>query len=517
MSKLTIYSKEALLKLKLKRELQSDYMKFVQYAFFMKEKKKFNTNSHHTSISEFLTKIVNGDMKNGIINIAPRYSKTSMAVVYFVPWCYANNPRCNFMHLSYSDSLVEENSDDIREVMKSDWYQDLWPLRFRKEKDSKKKWKIDGGGTFFAAPTGGQVTGMGAGSSDEDDEDIAYAWLESYGDYLDTVRFNEKAPHGEFSGAILIDDPIKPDDAFSEQLRGKINRRLTNTILSRRNSPKRTPIILMMQRVHDDDMTGHCLSGRTGEKWEHLAMPTLQDDGKALWPFMHSVEQLEQMQGADAMTFAGQYQQQPAPPEGAIIKRSQIKYYDTAPHIDTFDRVIHSWDFTFKGLDNSDFVVGQVWGVLGAKKYLIYQVRDRMNFVESLKAIEQIAEMFPQYHAILVEEKANGAAIVSSIESKISRVVPISPAKSKESRLFAVSPEFQAGNVLLPSDEPWVGFFVEELIGFPNWKNDDQVDACTQVLNYLRDENHGSFLDFLEKDDEGGSFGFSGGIKSQQF
>ena len=458
----------------LKRKLEGSLKEYVAWYFQVMHGDKFIFSWHHDVIIEHLVDIYEGRRRNLIINIAPRYSKTEIVVKAFISWCFAVAPKCKFIHLSYSDDLALDNSSQIKEIVTSQEYQDIWPIELKTDSKSKKKWYTTDGGGVYATSTGGQITGFGAGGMSD-----------------------------SFEGAIVIDDPIKPTDAHSETIRGKINDRFNNTIKSRLNNPKKTPIIVIMQRVHEDDMTGFLLGGGSEFEFDHLCLPSLNEDGpsehdprdvdEALWPEKHTTEMLKNMEDKAPVVFAGQYQQRPAPQEGISIKRSWIKYWTTLP--EKFDTVGASWDFTFKKSTTSDYVVGQVWGVKGPKKYLLDQTRDRMNFTEALAAIKQMNNSWPECEFILVEEKANGAAIIDSIELEMDNIIAINPTESKEARLMAVSPLFKAGSVYYPEKEHFTKICVEEVISFPNAKHDDTVDATSQFLNYMRERRSGTMTE----------------------
>lgn len=448
-----------------KRRLEKDLLEFLIWIFEVIKKDEFLENWHHREIADTLMKVYRGELTHVIINLPPRYTKTELVIKAFVAWCLAKNPKCKFIHLSYSDDLALDNSSSIKETVLSDEFQRLWPTELKQDSKSKKKWYTREGGGVYATSTGGQITGFGAGGMGED-----------------------------FEGAILIDDPLKPDDARSDTIRTRINERFNNTIKSRTNSRK-TPIIIIMQRLHEDDFSGFLLNGGSEFEWYHLNLPAINEDGPgpqdprqvgdALWEQKHTVEDLKAMEKTSAMTYAGQYQQRPAPAEGNIIKQAWFKFYYELPQ--SLYYKIHSWDMAFKKTNQSDYVVGQVWGKDGNDFYLVDLLRERMSFGESLKAVKHLVKRHPDYKACLIEDKANGPAIVSSIRDEISRVIAINPEDSKEARFEAVAPIVEAGQVYLPhpSIAPWVRNFIQELITFPNAANDDQCDSFSQALNWL--------------------------------
>jgi len=472
----------------LKRRLENDLLDFIMWQFEHIKKEEFLESWHHRSICDVLMKVYRGELQHVIINLPPRYTKTEIVIKGFVAWCLARNPKCKFIHLSYSDDLALDNSSAIREIVTSDEYQNLWPLELKRDSDSKKKWfNIQGGGMYSTA-TGGQITGFGAGAVNST----------------------------SFAGAILIDDPLKPDDAGSDTIRNRMNERFNNTIKSRTNS-KNTPIIIIMQRLHEDDMAGFLLGMGSEYKFYHLNLPAVNEDGpseydprskgEALWPNKHDEVQLEKMRVADGGNFAGQMQQRPAPEEGNIFK--WFKYYKVLPE-DTYYKV-HSWDFTFKEKSKNkrnqvDFVVGTEWGKRRHNKdiYLFpNMVRARMGFTDSKDSLVLFANANPGYKAILIEDKANGSAIMDALKKSIKRIIAVEPTGSKKERAEAVAPLWQAGNVYLPDPSicPWIVDFVNELKVFPNGKHDDQVDSMTQAVEYLDALGGVSLKDVNKKSD----------------
>lgn len=238
--------------------------------------------------------------------------------------CIARNPKAKFIHLSYSDELALDNSEKCKTTVQSKEYQDFWSVKISAKTDSKKKWYTTDGGGVYATAAGGQVTGFGAGSladieaAEEEEED-------EFDDFF-AGELEEYADPNLFYGAIVIDDPIKVDDAFNETPRDKANNRLVDTIMSRRNS-RNTPIVVIMQRLHEDDMSGFILNGGTGEPVYHLCLPALIDDKTSIWPEKHSVEELRRMRRTKRTTFMSQYQQDPAPEEGTFFDISLIKRF----------------------------------------------------------------------------------------------------------------------------------------------------------------------------------------------
>lgn len=256
-----------------------------------------------------------------MITIAPRFGKTKITVIDWIARSIARNPRAKFIHLSYSDELALQNSSEARELVALPQYQELWPVKIKSDSDSKKKWYTEQGGGVYATAAGGAVTGFGAGSladveTESEDED---EWLDDF--------FNEEESEpldpNLFYGAVIIDDSIKVDDAYNENERNKVNKRLNTTIKNRRNS-RNTPLVIIMQRLNEEDMAGFVLANGMGEKFYHLNLPAIVDfkmpTERSLWPAKHTLEELKAMMAADHATFMAQYMQDPTPDDGVFFK-----------------------------------------------------------------------------------------------------------------------------------------------------------------------------------------------------
>jgi len=305
----------------LRLEMLTSVEAFTRAMFMAQQRRSFAVSWHHRQIFKALQDVVDGRCKRLIINMPPRYSKTETVIKSFTAWCFALNPRCKFLHLSYSDMLVNDNSATIRSVMSDPLYRELFPgSALEKEKGSATRWKTKAGGEFYAVSTQGQVTGFGAGLVDEDPDDDAYRGLT--GDArLDELLGLLDAKSNVFNGAILIDDPMKPEDGESELVRERINTRFESTIRNRVNS-RNTPIIIIMQRLHENDLCGYLMEKEPGE-WTVLSLPAIQRDPvtgeeRALWPMKHTLEELHRLRDVNPAIFDTQYMQDPKPKEGLM-------------------------------------------------------------------------------------------------------------------------------------------------------------------------------------------------------
>ena len=261
----------------IKVKCENDLLFFTRYIYKENHRRNFIVAPHFVLIAEFLTKVFNGEIKRGIINIPPRYGKTELAVKCFISWALAKNSASKFIHLSYSDDLALDNSSQTKEYIESECFQSLWGMKLKKDAQGKKKWFNEDGGGVYATASGGAITGFGAG--------VAESKI--------------------VSGAIIIDDPLKPDDANSDAKRSAVNERYNSTIRSRVND-RETPIIVIMQRLHEEDLSGFLLNGGSGEKWEHLCLPALDENNNPLWVEKHDFNELEQIRQANRYNFAGQ-------------------------------------------------------------------------------------------------------------------------------------------------------------------------------------------------------------------
>ena len=283
----------------LRLELLTSFEKYTKAMFKAQYHRSFIVAEHHKKMFAALQDVVDGKCKRLIINIAPRYGKTELVIKSFISWCFALNPKCRFLHLSYSDILVNDNSDTIRSIMLEQLYTTLFPQSaLASEKGSAKRWKTKAGGELYAVSTQGQVTGFGAGNVDIDpelDKMDGGNNIFTFDDHTNEMLNMIGATTNIFQGAIVIDDPIKPEDAESDIVRELINMRFENTIRNRTNS-RNTPIIIIMQRLHEHDLCGY-LHEIEPDEWTVLSLSAIQTDPetgeeRALWPMKHTLEEL---------------------------------------------------------------------------------------------------------------------------------------------------------------------------------------------------------------------------------
>jgi hypothetical protein len=297
---------------------------FTRYFFKKRYNRKFVVNKHHEIICEALERVLNGELTRLIINIAPRYSKTELVVKNFIANCLGLNPSAKFIHLSYSDTLALDNSEEIKDLVEHESFQQMFPdVQIKKDSQAKKKWYTTLGGGVYATAAAGQVTGFGAGSVEEEFDEFLNE-IEQDG-HIDPILKKKK-----FGGAIVIDDSIKPEDADSDTIRERVNSRFDSTIRNRTNSRK-TPIIIIGQRLHPNDLAGYVQKIEPGV-WTVISLPALyvNEAGElcALWPHKHTVEELLALKQINDIVFERQYQQNPKPKTGLLFPIQDLHFYD---------------------------------------------------------------------------------------------------------------------------------------------------------------------------------------------
>jgi predicted phage terminase large subunit-like protein len=435
----------------LKVMCEKDLLFFTRYIFKENTRRNFTVSPHFVLIANKLMEVINGNVKRLIINIPPRYGKTELAVKNFIAYGLAINPQSKFIHISYSDDLALDNSSQAKEYVESDAFQKFWQMKLKKDAQGKKKWFNEDGGGVYATASGGAITGFGAGVADSK----------------------------IFSGAIIIDDPLKPDDSISEVKRKSVNERYNSTIRSRVNDSN-TPIIVIMQRLHEEDLSGFLLDGGSGEEWEHLCLPALDENNNPLYPEKHSFEELEQIRQANRYNFAGQYMQLPAPEEGGEWKKEWFQI------IDKKEVPINSlkWELFIDGAytkntanDPTGFQIGAKWG----NNYVIYSSVDKyLEMPELLKFIpNHINASDVKVSLILVEPKASGKSLQQMVKSttglSIAEIRTEFVNNSKIENARTCSSFIEGGRVYLIKGS-WNEPFLNQVGTFPNAKHDEHID-----------------------------------------
>lgn len=472
----------------------------TQWFFMDRENRKFVTNYHHRQICEVLEAVLRGEITKVIINIAPRYSKTDLAVKNFVSHALSLNPSAKFIHLSYSDDLALDNSEAIKDIVNFESYKAMFPkVRIKTGSDSKKKWYTTEGGGVYATSAAGQVTGFGAGKVDHEDPDHAGQVEDSeFEEYLDGI-IDELTMKSGFGGALIIDDPIKPEDADSEAKRTRINERFDSTIRNRVNSRK-TPIIIIMQRLHEKDLCGHLMeeegyvttldeSRLHPEKWFVLSMPVINTDSEgnevALWPFKHTLEELKRMEDKNPIVFGRQYLQNPQPKKGFLY--SGFKTYTEIPYTKRVIRKAY--------IDTADTGSDYLCSIAYIETEIGMFVLDVLYTQAPMETTEpQTVTQLTKYtiDRALIESNNGGRSFARSVESQLrvaknlkTKVEWFHQSNNKEARIFTQSSQVM-NLVFFPDgwDQRWPKFHkhITTYMAQGGNKNDDAEDTITGMV-----------------------------------
>lgn len=460
----------------LKYEAEKNFILFVMMMFKEHTGMKFIPYPHIMKIVAVLHAVADGRLRRVVINIAPRYGKTEIVVKMFIAWGLALNPRARFIHVSGSAELAMDNSAMAKEYIQSEHYQKIWPMELKFDQQSKHKWFNKLGGGCYATSIGGQITGFGAGTrTSRKDIDL------ELGD--DGKPIN---PFKGFSGAILIDDANKPEDSFSESKREGVNKSYTSTVKSRVNNPKETPIILIQQRTHENDLSGFLLNGGSGEKWYHLNLPVLDKDNNPLCEAIHSFKQIEIIRKSDRYNFASQYMQTPTPDEGGVWLRDWFKIIKPAeaPPIERWRLYIDGAYTKKKKNDPSGLMLSAKHG---KNLYILTASSKFLEFPELIKHIPIfIRANNADVDLIRIEPKASGLSIAQELRDKtkfnVTEIRGKAVRESKFERASRVSPYIEGGRTFL-IDGSWVEGFLHQVTIFPNGLHDEYVDLVSYAIN----------------------------------
>lgn len=448
--------------------------------------------------------VATGQVTRLVLNIPPGHSKSNIVSVAFPAWMWLLNPKWRSLYGTYEHKLAERDSIRTRDVVTSDWYQNTFKPNWQLKQDSNAKHLFTNtvSGFRMATTVGGKGTG----------------WRVD---------------------AVVADDPLNSIDTMSEAKRKRAIYWWGKAISNRLKNPNTGTLVVVMQRLHAEDLSGHL--ERLGG-YEHMRLPSYYEvkrksqvyfkrpdpetgevvkllgwedrrteEGELLFPALYGKDVLERARTIDLGSdgFAGQHQQRPTAAEGGMFKRAHWRFWKPdgkappnahprpdgcmspelmpAVPIPALDRIIISLDCAFKDKPKNDYVCFLVIGVCKAQKFLLGRVKKRISFSLTLAHMRQLVEQWPQSTARLIEDKANGPAVIDTLSSEISGIIAIEPYGGKQARASAIQPQVEAGNVFLPEGEAWLGDFVDELAEFPNGLNDDQVDALSQALIWLAD------------------------------
>lgn len=400
-----------------------------------------------------------------IFTMPPRHSKSMTITETFPSYFIGRDPDRRVIEVSYGDTLARRfGRANLQKIER--FGKDLFGITVDHRRSSVTDWDVEGHrGGMISRGIGGGITGEGA-------------------------------------DLLIIDDPIKNRrEAESETYRNFIWEEWKSTLQTRLQP--NAIVVIILTRWHEDDLVGRLLNPQTDggsdpNDWTVINLPAIAEDddplereeGEPLFPEIGFDKKWAEKKKREvgSVAWSSLYQQHPQPPEGRLFKRHYWNYYRKRP--DRFDEMIQSWDCAFKDQQDNDYVVGQVWGRIQQDYYLLDQVRGKMGVQATMQAIRNLTEKWPKAYAKLIEDKANGPAVIELLKNEIAGIIPVNPEGGKVARANAVSPLIESGNVYIPhpSLANWISDYVEELASFPNGAHDDQVDSTTQALHRLHNQ-----------------------------
>ena len=524
---------QALLEYRQRHQIQVDgkttgpvnYMPFREYVTqawgVVEPATSYRHNWHIDAISEHLEAVTNGHIQNLIINIPPRHTKSLLVNVFWFTWTWTVDPSKRWLFSSYAENLSIRDSIKCRRVINSIWYQGLWGSVFKLTGDQNMKSRFENDKTGFRLST--SVGGLGT---------------------------------GEGGDVLVVDDPHKTDEAESDAIRSATLNWWDKTMSTRLNDPSTGSKVIIMQRLHEEDLAGHIMRTmeqvEDAEQYETLILPAEYDGntrvtsigfsdprtqfGELLNPDRFDQKTINNLKvSLGSYGASGQLQQNPAPLAGGIFKRHWWRFWyprggEVTPHRFKMEdgtwyeypqielpydlHIAQSWDCTFKGQADSDYVVGQVWGRKGSDAFLLDQVRGQMTFNRTLQAFKNLTNKWPESGSKLIEDKANGPAVIQTLQGQVAGVVAVNPQGDKTSRAIAAAPFIEAGNIYLPHPNfsPWVKDFITRFAKFPKTRYDDEVDSLSQIMARWAPSlsgAQGSFNYMMSEDDQN-PFGIPG-------
>lgn len=441
---------------------RDDFRSFAIRAFSILEPGLVDLARHIDIICLFLEKIYGGEVRRGLVCIPPRYLKTYLVTIAFTAWMLGKNPKLRIICAAYGMTLAEKFNSDTLKLMRSPWYRRIFPgTHLNSKKQSKTEFETTAGGYRLATSVGGTLTGRGA-------------------------------------DLIIIDDPLKADEAHSPTARQTCIDWFNASIHTRFNHPKKGKMIVVSQRLHAEDLPGHLLE--VGG-WEPLILPAVNSKtqvydivsggkralfapGRILQPSRHDEAALAQLnKEMGEHDFEAQFNQSPLPPGGATFKESWVKRYEVAPGPAKVEAIIQSWDTAYEGDDTNAYSVCTTWAKCPDGYYLLDVWRDRPGFPALVKQVKDLKAKW-KAKMVIVENKASGISLAETLREpgKIPWLVDISPQKGKVERAQQQSVKFEQGQVWLPVKADWLPAYEAELFQFPHSKFDDQVDSTVQLL-----------------------------------
>lgn len=419
-------------------------------------------NWHLDAIAHQLDRITSGDTTRLLVTMPPRNLKSIAISVAWIAWMLGRDPTLNFVCVSYSGELAAKLARDCRAIMQSSWYRELFPgTIISTSRSAAYDFETTRGGGRLATSITGTLTGRGG--------DI-----------------------------IIIDDPIKPDEAMSEITRKNVNDWFSTTLASRLDDKENGAIICVMQRLHQYDLAGMLIE-QGG--WDHLSLPAIatqdaiipltrgrvhaQRAGDILHPARESRETLEKLKSSlGSVIFSAQYQQEPVPAAGNMVKTEWLCTYAAIPY-GTDGLIVQSWDTASKDGIHNDWSVCVTAHVCRREVRILHVFRERLDFVGLKRSAVRLAREHGA-NVLLIEDAASGTQLISTLRNELPDGVPFpiarKPDSDKVTRFSAVCPMIEAGQLLLPEDAPWLAEFSVEVLGFPNARHDDQADALAQLM-----------------------------------
>jgi predicted phage terminase large subunit-like protein len=444
--------------------LRSDFESFLRRCLMtLNPGMPYLSNWHIKAIAYQLERIRRGEINRLIINLPPRYLKSLMVSVAFPAFLLGQEPWHRIFAISYGAELSSKHARDFRSIVSSRWYCRTFP-KMKVERCLDEEVTTSLKGFRKATSVDGPLTGLGG-------------------------------------NIFIIDDPQKPLDALSEARRNRLNQWVTNTLMSRLDNKETGAIIVVMQRVHMDDLSGFLSSD--SPDWEVLSLPAIADAEEriqigdnafhhrqvcqALHPDHESLETLRKLQqtlGPD--DFSAQYQQQPVPPGGNMILREWLRYYETLPERTYRSKIIQSWDTAAKDGAQNDYSVCTTWLIHESNYYLLHLVRARFDYPRLRRTAIELAELYKP-SVVLIEDASTGIALAQELGQVLrGPVEPVSVERDKAGRMYVQQQKFYAGLVHFPKGASFLPELAAELLAFPKGKTDDQVDSISQALSYER-------------------------------
>lgn len=449
--------------------LRSDFVSFIERSFYeLNPQTPLLRAPYIHLIAMHLEACRRGTIKRLIINLPPRYLKSHCASVAFPAWLMGKDPSARIICASYGQDLAENLANQSRKIMQSAFFQQIFSTRLDHRKIASNDFMTTEGGGRMATSVGGVLTGRGA-------------------DFL------------------ILDDPMKPDEALSDPRRQAVNDWYDNTLLSRLNDKVNGCIIIIMQRLHQDDLVGHALEH--GD-WTVLNLPAIAEVdetfeivdifGKKIWkrevgnPLHAERESLEMLKATRARigdyNFSSQYQQNPIPLGGAMVKSNWLMTYETLPPMSECNYVVQSWDTANKSGELNAWSVCTTWGIWNDRYYLIDVYRKRLDYPSLLNAAAELNDRFKP-RTIVIEDKASGIQLIQDLKYRgLRNIHPYAPPSGTDKimRLHAQTDVFEQGLVYLPKQAPWLDDYRAELLGFPGSKFADQVDSTAQAIDFIK-------------------------------